>query len=142
MKKGFTIIELILVMALFLIIGTLSTAFYSRLYTQSTVTSVTDQLTQSFRKAQSYAMNSKQNGNWGVHNGTSQMTLFQGNTYAGRNAVFDESFSVNGNITVTGFTDLIFSRLTGTPSATVIITIKGNDNTKIMIINNQGIVSR
>lgn len=142
MKKGFTILELILAVALFLILGTLATAFYSRLYVQSTVTSVTDQLTQAFRKAQTYAMSSRLNSNWGVHKDTSQIVLFQGNTYAERTASLDEVFPIGDNVTVSIFTDVIFSRLTGTPSATATITITGGTSTKTVIINSQGVVSR
>lgn len=142
LQKGFTLIELLLFVLLISILGILSTGFYARFYTQNSVTAVTDQLTQELRKAQGYAMAGKQGGSWGVHNGTNQLTMFQGGTYVGRNMAFDETFPINGNITVTGFTDEIFSRVTGTPSAATTVTITGDTNIRTVTINNQGVISR
>jgi len=142
MKKGFTLIELIIVIALISILGFLSTGFYSRFYNQNAVSTVTDELTQEFRKAQIYAMMGKQNGNWGVHNNTTSIVLFQGSTFTGRNTAFDETFAVNSNIIITGLTDLIFSRMTGTPSATPTIIISSANNTRTITVNSQGVVNR
>lgn len=142
MKKGFTLIELIIVIALISILGFLSTGFYSRFYNQNAVSTVTDELTQEFRKAQIYAMTGKQNGNWGVHNNITSIILFQGSAFAGRNTAFDETFSVNSNISISGLTDLIFSRMTGTPSATPTIIISSANNTRTITVNSQGVVNR
>ena len=142
MKKGFTLIELIIVIALISILGFLSTGFYSRFYNQNAVGVVADELTQELRKAQIYAMTGKQNVNWGVHNNTTSIILFQGSTFAGRNTAFDETFTVNSNIAITGLTDLIFSRMTGTPSATPTIIISSANNTMTITVNSQGVVNR
>lgn len=142
MKNGFTLIEFLIVIALITILGTLSTGFYSRFYNQNAVSTVTDEITQELRKAQVYAMMGKQNGNWGVHNNTSSIILFQGSTFATRNTAFDESSPVNTNISITGLTDIIFSRMTGTPSAIPAITIANGNNIRTITINNQGIVNR
>ena len=140
--KGFTLIELLLVIAVVFIISFLSVPFYARFFTQNAVANTVDQLVGEIRKAQIYAVSGKQNGSWGVHFGSNQIVLFQGNSYASRNTAFDESFSVNSNVIVSGLSDVIFSRMTGTPSATPTITISGNGNTKTVSINGQGVVSK
>ena len=142
MKKGFTLIELLIVIALLTILGILTTGFYSRFYNQNAVSVVTDEITQELRKAQIYAMTGKQNGNWGVHNNTTSIILFQGSTFAGRNSAFDETFSVNSNIAITGLTDVIFFHMTGTPSATPTIVVSNANNTRTIIVNAQGVVNR
>jgi prepilin-type N-terminal cleavage/methylation domain-containing protein len=140
--KGFTLIELLLVVALVGVLGYISIGFYSRFFTQNAVANTTDQLTSELRKAQIYSMMGKQNSSWGVHKGTNQIILFQGSSYTGRNVAFDEIFSVNQNVSLTGLSDIIFSRMTGTPSASPTIVISGNNNTKTVIVNSQGVVSR
>ena len=140
--KGFTLIELLLVIAIFLVLGSLSAVFFSRFLTQNAVANTQDQLAGELRKAQIYAMMGKQNGGWGVRFGSNTITLFQGNTYATRNSAFDETFTVNTNIAVSGFTEVDFTKITGTPSATPTITITGNNTTKTLTVNSQGVISR
>src|SRR5438045_2021465 len=90
--RGFTLIEVLIVMALAILIGLTSVPFLSRFFTQNTVENTYEQLKGELRKAQTYAMIGKQNGSWGVHYGSSQMTLFQGSAFTGHpNTAFDET---------------------------------------------------
>lgn len=140
--KGFTFIELILVVALISIVTAMSAVFYTRFLTQNAVLNTVDQLVGQMHKAQIYAMSGRQGSNWGVNYSSSVIILYSGNSYLARNNVFDEKFSVNSNITVSGFSDINFNRLTGVPNVTPTITITGNNNTKSIIINSQGGISR
>ena len=146
MKKsfgvGFTLIELLLVISIVLIIGTFSVVFFSRFLTQNAVANSQDQLITELRKAQIYAMMGKQNGNWGVRFGSNKITLFQGNSYDTRNNAFDETFNQNPNITILGFSEIVFTKATGLPSTVGTYTITGSDSSKQVIVNSQGIVSR
>ncbi len=139
---GFTIIELLLVIAIIISIGTFSVVFFSRFLTQNAVANVQDQFLGEARKAQIYAMMGRQNGNWGVRFGSNTLTLFQGNSYATRNAAFDETFRVNSNISIAGFTEVVFTKVTGLPSTTGTYSITSNDTSKQFVINSQGVVSR
>lgn len=146
MNRGFTIIEVLLVVALILILGAMSVSFYSRFLTQNAVDNTVTKLVQSFRKAQTYSMTGKQNGVWGVKYVASplpQKIVF----YLTGNPAYDQSFNVNDNITISGFTvDISFAKTTGIriPSipATITITITGNNSTKTVTINSQGVVSK
>lgn len=140
--KGFTFIELILVVALISIVTAMSAVFYTRFLTQNAVLNTVDQLVGQMHKAQIYAMSGRQGSNWGVNYSSSVITLYSGNSYLARNNAFDEKFSVNSNITVSGFSDINFNRLTGVPNVTPTIIITGNNNTKSIIINSQGGISR
>lgn len=138
-SKGITIIELLIVILLISTLGVMSVSFYSRFLTQNAVDNATTRLVNSLRKAQIYSMSGRQNGVWGVKYTTSpkEITL-----YLTGNSAFDESFTVSSNITVGNFTDISFARVTGTSSASSTITISGNNNSKTITINNQGVVSR
>ena len=140
--KGFTLIELLLVISIVILIGTFSVVFFSRFLTQNAVTNTQDQLIGELRKAQTYAMMGRQNSNWGVRFGENTITLFSGNSYASRNIAFDETFSTNSNISISGFSEIVFTKVTGLPSTTGTYTITGSDTSKQVIVNSQGVVSR
>lgn len=136
-KIGFSLIELILVVAIVLTLGVLSSGFYSRFLNQNSASNVSDQLASQLRKAQTYAMAGKQNTNWGVKYNASTVTLFAANSSA-----FDETFSVNTNINVSGFSQVIFTKVTGIPDSTPTITISESADSKTVSINSQGAVTR
>ncbi len=143
--KGFTFIELILVLAIILVLAAISVAFYSRFLTQNAVINNTDQIVSLLRKAQTYSMTGKQNGgDWGVKYAstpTKQITL-----YLNGNSAFDEDFTVNNNITISPDPfDVSFLHFTGIPQGATFpldITISGNNQTKSITVNAQGVVNR
>lgn len=141
---GFTLIELLVAISIFLVIGTFSTNFYTGFLTQNAVSNTQDQLLGSLRKAQMYAMAGKAGTNWGVHydSATHKITVFSGTSYATRTQAYDENYSVNPNISVTGITDIVFTRLTGVPNTSGTIVITGNSETKTITIDSQGVASR
>jgi len=140
-NKGFTLIEMLLVVAIVSIIATFSTAFYSRFINQSSISNIQDQLISQARKAQTYAMQNKQNTNWGINYATNILTLYSGTSYAARNTAFDETFEFNTNITITGITDINFAKATGKPNTTASITITSTTGSKTVNINAQGNVT-
>jgi len=142
-QKGFTIIELLLLIALLLILGTMTTAFTGRFLTQNAVENSTDQLVNELRKAQLNTMMGKSNSHWGVNYGSNAITLYKGNSYATRVTAVDEVFTVNVNILISGLTDINYWPTNGTPSATATITITDNKgSTNQIVVNNQGMVTR
>ncbi len=144
MKKGFTLIELLLVVAIVSTIAILSSSFYSRFLTQNDVASTVNQLTTSLSTAQFYAIVSRKNATsgWGVNIAPSIITIYQGNSYLSRNVSLDEKININPKISVTGATDINFSRVTGIPNSTPTITVSGLGSTKTLSINSYGVVSK
>lgn len=149
MQKGFTIIELLLVIAMISLISALSVSFYARFITQNAVANTQDQLVGDFRKAQIYAMEGKLYSNWGVNFVSSTIVLYQGSSYATRNSALDENFSVNSNISISAMSDVNYARMTGVPTnggsavTTLTITITGpNSTTKTVTMNSFGVVSK
>ncbi len=136
-SSGITIIEIIMVTALILTLGLMSISYYSRFLVQNALGNTVDQLTGSLRKAQIYSMSGRQNGVWGVKYLDNKITL-----YLTGNSSFDENFSVNNNVIISGFTDIAFAKATGIPNTTATITISGNDGSKTVTVNGQGGVSR
>ena len=90
--RGFTIIELLLVILIVSIITLMSASFYSRFLTQNAVDNTREQLVGSFRKAQTYSMMGKQNGVWGVRYTLSPKKI---TLYLTGSSAFDEIYNVN-----------------------------------------------
>lgn len=142
MERGFTLIELILVTSLMILLGTLTTAFGARFFTQNAIDNATDQLLGDIRQAQINAMMGKKNGNWGVDYASNKITLYFGTSFAGRTTALDTTFSVPVSVSITGFSDLNFTRMRGIPNATPIITISGSGETNTITVNSQGVATR
>lgn len=143
--SGFTFIELILVVTLILVLGTLGTSLGARFITQNGVSNTTDQIIGDLRKAQMNAMMGKQNSNWGVNYSSNSIVLYKGNSYATRTAGFDETFSVGPSVNIacsSGSCDVNFARVTGFPNSTRTFTITGSGETKTVIVNGQGVGTR
>lgn len=141
--RGFTLIELIIILALISITAFLSVSFYSRYLLQNEVDNTVDRIVAALKKAQIYSMTGKaNNGSWGVRYGSGNITLFQGDSFTSRNPALDENFALNNNISITGFTEQVFKYKTGTISSSLSFTISGNNNTKTVTLNPQGRISR
>lgn len=141
--RGFTIIELILIMAIISFIAFLSTPFYSRFLLQNEVANTQDKLAGSLRKAQIYSMMGKGGSAWSVNYSSNKITLYKGISFAGRDGSFDEKFDINSNVVISGITDISFARSSGLPTPnTASITISAGNNSKNLNMNSQGVVSK
>lgn len=136
-KLGLTMVELTLVLGLVLLLGTVSSGWYSRFLTQNAVADTTDYVVETLRKAQAYATSGKQNRSWGVSYSGQVITLYAVGTTA-----FNEVHTINPNITITGLTSIEFVGLSGVPSAPASITVSGNNTVKTITVNAQGVISR
>lgn len=141
-NAGFTFIEVILVLAIIGILALLSGAFYGRFYDRVAMQNVANGVVGELQKAQLYAMEGRSASSWGIHNGSPQLILFKGGSYAGRDSAFDEIFTIYPPASVSGFTDVVFSRMTGTPSATPTIQIVTSVATQSVSINSMGVITR
>jgi Tfp pilus assembly protein FimT len=136
---GVTLLELLLVIAVILIIGTLSAPFYSRFIVQNSVTDTSDKLVGSLRKAQTYSMTGKRNGSWGVRFTSSprQVVLFlQGSSS------FNEVYPIPASVSVSGLTQDITFTKAGVPSSGATITISGGNTQETVTLNSEGMVEQ
>jgi len=141
-NRGFSLIEVVIVMTIMLLVGVSSSSFYARFLTQNSVDNLSDQIAAQVRKAQLYAELGRFDGPWGVATRSGNLVLFKGTSYAARNAALDEKFTLNPAISINGFTDVVFSQITGKPSSTPTITLSGRGVFKTITINSQGMVDR
>lgn len=143
--EGFTLIELILVVALMAIIGGMSAPFFPSFQVSSDLYTYTDTVARTLRRAQSQSITGKNENSWGVYFNTvdSTVTLFYGNNYATRDQSYDEVENIPASFDfVTDFSDEIFFDLySGSPSAagSVVLT-SSNSESETVLINSLGVI--
>lgn len=140
-KKGITLMEVVLSIAVIAILAGLSLPVAIRMLTKNDLDIATVTTAQTMRRAQTLSQSVDGDSNWGVKVQTSSITLFKGTSFATRDSNFDEDFSFPTSITPSGVTEAVFTKLFGDPQTTGTITLStGNDSSNI-VINGKGMVS-
>ena len=132
--RGFTILEISLVIAMMFVIAALTfpiTASFMRSQTQG---DAADELVSVLRRAQSEATYQKNDSSFGVKVLSNSYVLFEGSSYATRNEDEDEVTVFSSTISHGGQGEVVFEQLTGIPSATgTISVILGREQVDIAI---------
>lgn len=142
MKNGFTLLELLLVIALVALIAGLSIPFYSNFIVRNYLNTSSSSLVQTVEKAQNYAKSGKQDATWGVYMTSSDYTLYKGTSYAARDTNLDELYTFPSGIAHGGLTEIHFDHLRGETTNTGVITLTATNGASTTIqINSSGIES-
>jgi len=109
-RPAFSLIELLLVLAIISSLGIFTASFYSRFLLRSAGDQARMHLVSSINKARTYAVTGRRNSDWGVRFSPPVLTLFSGSSYAARDTAVDENITFNPNVTVSGISEIVFSR--------------------------------
>ena len=116
-SRGFTLLEIILVIGIFTLIGAITLVSFISSRNVRELTSATQQALSVIRLAQSKTLGAEQNAQWSVHLEPNQLVLFQGPTYAGspstRAYALHSSIEIANTALAGGGTDIVFKRITG-----------------------------
>jgi len=118
-SAGFTLIEILLVIAIALTVGFFSAAFPLRLISQMSVRDAREELRSELEKAQVYAIAGRGYSPWGVYYADSVITLFKGDSYSARDQIFDEETAINEKVSISGFTQAVFTIPSGKPETAI-----------------------
>jgi len=136
--KGFTLVEIIIVLAIFTLIISLGAFMSLDFYKSYSFRSEKYQLVSILQKARSQALNNINQTPHAVHIESGGYTFFEGNNFqSSTNKIFFES---NGNVSHSGMTDVIFGQLTGNAivSGGDLVLHDGVHQDIIISINNEG----
>lgn len=152
MRKGFTLIEILVGLAFISILSSMAVITYVRAQRKASLDTLSQQTVSILRRAQQKAIAQEEETAWGVHfeNPTSTpafIALFTGAAYNPIN-IRESSFLPKPLIFITpasGATaDVIFSKFTGTPAGPqdIVIQVEGEPAlTRTITVNAAGIVS-
>lgn len=140
-KTGFTLLELLLSIAIFaIVIGFTAPLFYS-FQVRNDLDLTISTTAQYLRRAQLLSQAGKRDDSWGVIVKEEEIVLFKGESYAGRESGLDETFLLSRTVTPSGVSEVVFEKLTGEPQNTGDIIFSSSINeTRIIKINEKGII--
>ncbi len=148
---GFTLVEVIIVVALFSLVVAFSFPFVKSYNTRQILDGTSDELYSSLRRVQSQAMNGDNSSRWGIHWGSDEYIIFSGDDYDARDTDEDMIVEYAGSITITPSisgsapytTDVIFHQLTGETDTTGTITVENTTGESMSFtISSRGQIQR
>ncbi len=139
--KGFSLIEIMLVMTLTFIVMLFVMPIGMSFYRAQLLTEATNTLVSNLRLAQSSALSGKNNDSFGVSVQEGEFVVFQGDSYGSRTVTEDTVFPVSSAVEVTGLTEVVFERWVGMPSATGTVTLSYGERQRTININSAGLIS-
>jgi prepilin-type N-terminal cleavage/methylation domain-containing protein len=138
---GFTLIELIVVMAIFLIAGGFGLVLSMDSYRSYNFREQQNLLVGLLQKARSESMeniNQQPHGLY-ISQNPAEYVLFQGPSYAGRDALEDITFPGSGSFSCGGLNEIVFTQLSGSVPISGAITLDDHIHPVINInLNNEG----
>jgi prepilin-type N-terminal cleavage/methylation domain-containing protein len=141
-NNGFTLLEVLLSVALITILGGISLAAYYSLFSRNDLDVAKNQIAQSLGRASFLSSASVGDTTWGVKVLPGNVVIFKGESYASRDANYDEIYSISSSVTPSGLLEIIFYKMTGFPgSVGAIILTSTNGETRTITINSKGSVS-
>jgi len=144
MVRAFTLIELLLVMAIIGLLVFISGPIYQVLQGRNDLQIAGETLVNNFRRAQFLAQGGVGDSVWGVNVSTTTptITLFKGNTFATRDAIWDEATTLSSGIIPSGLLEVDFARFSGAPNSTGTTTLTLDPQSIYYInINSEGRVN-
>ena len=137
--KGFTAIEILLVVAISVILFALVFPLGINFYRDWQLQNCAQQILQTLRKAQGKAMASELDSSFGIYIQEGSYVLFKGDSFENRDNQFDEIFNLPLLIVVDSLPkEVVFSKLRGEPKTEEEITINSGSQREIIKINEAG----
>jgi len=139
-NKGFSIIELLLVIAIFSILVAISNSAYVNFKASSNLKIATTNFVQAVRYAQSNSEVNKNDSKWGVKLLSNQIVIFKGNNYVNREVVFDQLLDLPKGVSPNGIDEFVFEKMTGSTTEGITI-LTNNSGVKNILINEKGTIT-
>ena len=121
-NKGFTIVELIIVLVLFAVLFSSTSIVFGNMLSEYGMGSEASKIVQFMREARMNAVSQKDNSEWGVNFITSgdpdRYIMFKGSSYLSRDPAFDIDFALPKNILIEninlgGGNEIVFNKRSG-----------------------------
>lgn len=139
---GFSLIEMLLSVAIISMLVGISLPVYVPFQTRNELEITTQTIADMLRRAQTYARGVNGDSQWGVAVQSGDATLFKGTSFATRDTAYDETSAISPATAVSGLGEVVFAKLTATPSTTGTITLTASTNdVRTITINGKGMVS-
>lgn len=139
--KGFTLVELVIVIAIISLISVITITGYYIWKTQNELDIAQILIVNSFKRAQLMAESVSNDSGWGINLQTGKATVFEGDTYLTRNTSSDINIDLPQSISYSGLNEVVFSKVFGIPSITGAVLLTRGDKTRQIVINAKGVLN-
>ena len=137
-RPGFTVIELIITIAIFAVLAASTFGLAGRLNQKGTFQDVEENILNTLEEARDRAMKGEQGSAWGVAFETGSVILYAGNAYALHTAALDRRQTVPAAYSFSGLREVTFRKLTGKPFTGGTITTRHAEEGMSTITVNEG----
>ena len=143
-NNGFTLIEVLLSIALIALVVGLSLPVYGSFQARNNLDIAANTVVHSLRRAEIKSLAVEEDSRWGVRIEEKKVIIFKGDSFVGRNPDFDEAIDFSPGIQSSneGLKEITFSKLSGSPSTSGTIILKSSTEEKREIrINEKATIS-
>lgn len=143
---GFTLIELMIVVALIIMFSALTLPMSFSFFQEATLKDQVRNIENSLRKAQAMAITGRGDSSAGVKITQSECIIFEGESFEKRREEVDIIIPFPVTLSISGADEIVFQKSTGLlafpPEEEVSITVTFGDSSKEITINSQGKIER
>ncbi len=126
-RRGFTLVELLLVIALMLIVGVFMFPLGISFYRSQMANEAIEGIQSALRRAQTFSMTGKHDSSFGVKFFEDSYLLFEGESYASRDTSQDELYAIGAHIEDSSLDEVVFELFSGSPSAAGVIEVSSGE---------------
>lgn len=141
MKNGFTLMELLIVIGIIVFLSAVFLPIGLNFYQLQVLNKTSDQVIWLLKQARTNALSQKKNSAFGLYFAEQQVILYQGESYQLRQIEMDQTYPLAESIQRYGVEEINFSKGTGLPKQTGLVTLKSNQREKTIQINQMGLIS-
>ena len=138
LRGGFTLIELIVVIAVSVVIFGFAFGVGSDFYANQSLIGERDSVLNLLRRVRAKAMSNVNQSDQGLFVATTTYTVFEGGSYASRNQDFDEAFPRSGGVTISGPAEIVFTAIEGASNTSGTISIVSSKGQANISVNSEG----
>jgi prepilin-type N-terminal cleavage/methylation domain-containing protein len=136
--RGFTLLEIVLTMAIIGILATVGTAVTMTMYRSAILKSERTLLVNLFQKARTQAMANLNGANHGLKITGNSYVVFEGPNYDNRVQGRDETVGRDATITIAGPTEIVFIEISGNAQPNGDIIVNSGNGSFTISVNDQG----
>jgi prepilin-type N-terminal cleavage/methylation domain-containing protein len=141
-QTGFTLVEILLTITLVVVITGFSLPFFRETLLKNDLDTSALIIAHSLRRAETLAIGSKYDNNWGVILEPGTVTIYSLDAIGNRITENDEPTSLPTTINFSGLTNVVFNKFSGVPVTTGTITLinEASNESKNITISETGLV--
>ena len=133
LRKGFTLVEILLVLGIVSVVGGISVPLYREFQIRNDLNLAMEQTVQGLRRAQILSQAAQNDDEWGFY--VPAGTLYKGRSYETRDVAYDEVYPMPSNIGTTGLLEVSYAKTSGKANDTGTITLHAaNDETRSIVV--------